>query len=99
MQFLILAYDGTDADAITRRMQAREAHLAHVVNYKAKGHLKMGAALLDAGGKMIGSTLIVDFPTREAMEAWLDSDPYVLGGVWQDVQVIPCQIAPSFVDK
>lgn len=96
MQFLILAYDGSDAAAPSRRLAAREAHLAQVADYKAKGHVRMGAAMLDENGKMVGSSLIVDFPSRDAMQAWLDADPYVTGKVWQRIEVIPCQIAPSF---
>jgi uncharacterized protein YciI len=97
MQFLILAYDATDAGALDRRMAAREAHLASIAEYKAKGHMHIGAALLDDSGKMIGSSLIVEFLTRAECEAWLNADPYVTGKVWHDIKIQPCKIAPSFV--
>jgi len=99
MQFLILAYDAKDHDATSRRLAAREAHLANIAEYKAKGHMHIGAALLDDNGKMVGSTLIVEFENRAACEAWLNADPYVTGNVWHDINIQECKIAPSFAAK
>ncbi len=42
---------------------------------------------------MIGSTLYVDFESREALDEWLNIDPYVTGGVWQDISVLPIRLA------
>lgn len=97
MQFHILALDATDPDSLNRRMTHRDAHLASIAEYKAKGHMKIGAAIMDDAGKMIGSTLIVEFPDRAAMDAWLKNDPYVVGKVWEKIEVRPCKVAPSFV--
>lgn len=98
MQFLILALDATDPDALNRRMAAREAHLAHIAKAKAAGHAKMGAALFDdTNEKMNGSCIIADFDTREQFDAWLASDPYVTQKVWDKIEVRICKIAPSFV--
>lgn len=99
MQFLLIAYDATDDKAMDRRMAAREAHLANIAQYKAKGHMHMGAALLDEEGKMIGSTIIAEFSSRAEMEQWLASDPYITGKVWTKTEIIPCKIAPSFLSK
>ena len=32
---------------------------------------------------------MVAFETREELEAWLEADPYVTGGVWQEIEVQP----------
>ena len=96
MQFLVLARDAKDADAPKRRLDAREAHLAIIAEYKAAGHMKMGAALLDDAGNMIGSCIIAEFDTRDALDVWLAKEPYLLHNVWEDVQITPCMIAPSF---
>lgn len=97
MQFLILAYDATDADALNRRMAAREAHLAHVAKAKAAGHAKMGAALLNEQEVMHGSCIIAEFENRAALDAWLADDPYIIHKVWNKIDIQPCKIAPSFV--
>ncbi|MDX1975841.1 MAG: YciI family protein [Rickettsiales bacterium] len=97
MQFLILAFDATDGEALARRMANRDAHIAHIDKAKAAGHAHMGAALLDEDGKMMGSSIICEFPDEAAVEAWIKTDPYITGEVWDDVSITPCKIAPSFV--
>jgi uncharacterized protein YciI len=42
---------------------------------------------------MRGSVLLVDFPSRQGLDAWLDGDPYVTGGVWHEVEVAPFRVA------
>lgn len=63
----------------------------------ANGSLLCGAALLDDEGQMVGSMYLVSFPSRVELDAWLRIEPYMLGGVWQDVQIQPAQLGPSFV--
>ncbi|GIW41406.1 MAG: hypothetical protein KatS3mg076_1983 [Candidatus Binatia bacterium] len=92
MQYLVLAHDGTDPEAPARRQAAREAHLEKARELKARGRLLFGAALLDEEGRMVGSAVLVDFPTREELDRWLASDPYVKGGVWRTIQVTPCKV-------
>lgn len=89
MQFLVVAYDGTDADAPARRLAVREAHLEGVRRMAADGSMVLGGALLDDAGAMIGSACIVDFESRAALDAWLETDPYVTGGVWRQITVTP----------
>ena len=96
MQFLLVAYDATDPDALSRRMTAREAHLALVEKNKAAGHARFGAALMD-GDKMVGSMMVVEYPSREGLEEWLNEEPYITQNVWDDVSINECKIAPSFV--
>lgn len=93
MEFLVLAYDKSDAGALDRRMAAREAHLAGVKPMVADGRMRIGGAILDEAGRMIGSMTVVNFPDRAAVDAWLASDPYVTGGVWDRIEVRPFRIA------
>ena len=73
MQFLVIAYDGTDDRAMERRMAARETHLAGVVKMKEEGKAIYGVAILNEREQMIGSVLVVDYPTRADVDAWLNS--------------------------
>lgn len=77
-------------------MAAREAHLAVVAESVKSGKQVMGAAILDDDGKMRGSVMLVDYPSRAAVDEWLKTEPYVLGDVWRNIEVLPCQLAPSF---
>lgn len=94
MQFLIIARDGTDEGALDRRMKAREAHLEGARKMHAAGEMIQGGAVLDEAGKMVGSCCMVEFPSREELDAWLGRDPYVAGDVWQEIEVHAFRVAP-----
>lgn len=97
MQYIITAYDGTDEKALDRRLMAREAHLKSVERRIKEGQHLYGAAILDDNGKMIGSMMVVDFPTREELEEWLKIEPYVVERVWQKIDIQACSVAPIFM--
>jgi len=97
MQFLVIAYDGTDDKALERRMAAREAHLAGIVKMKEEGKAIYGVAILNDREQMIGSVLVVDYPTRTDVDAWLKTEPYVVGDVWRKIEVLPARVPPMFV--
>lgn len=97
MQFLLTGKDGKDPDALARRMAVRELHLAGAERMKAAGQLLMGAAMLDDEGKMIGSIMVFNFTDRAALDAYLKDEPYVLGNVWQDIDVQSIKVAPHFM--
>lgn len=92
-QYLINALDFTDEQALERRMHARPAHLENVKELKNKGRYFIGGALLNDAGKMIGSTMIVQFETSEALQEWLQNDPYVKGEVWDRIDIKPFKVA------
>jgi uncharacterized protein len=96
MQFLVIAYDGTDDKAPERRMAVRESHLAGVVKLKEEGKAIYGVAILNDREQMIGSAMVVDFPTRADVDAWLKSEPYVVGDVWKKIEVLPARVPPIF---
>ena len=92
-QFLVLAYDGTDSDAKTRRAGARVAHLDYIKPMVAKGEIIVGGAILDDKGAPIGSAVVTEFPDRATVDAWFAKDPYVTQGVWKKIEVQPMKIA------
>ena len=95
MQFIVLGYDGTDDKALERRLAAREAHLTLAKEMFGDGRWLYAAAILDDAGKMIGSMIVCDFPSRSDLEEqWLKSEPYVIGKVWQRIEVSRAQVAP-----
>jgi len=93
MEYLVTAFDDTDAQALERRLAARPAHLDGADKLKAAGKIIAGGAILDDNNKMIGSTLYVDFATRDELNEWLQNDPYVIEGVWKDVNILPIKLA------
>jgi hypothetical protein len=93
MQFILLAYDGTDPDALQRRLNVREEHLRRISVLKKGGKFLLGGAILDDEGKMIGSMLIYDFPDRQSLEEKLKDEPYFTGGVWEKTKIHPFRLA------
>lgn len=96
MQFLVCGYDGDDEGALERRLAARPGHLAMGDELTAKGNMLVGVALLDDDGRMVGSAIVVDFPSRDDVDAWLAVEPYVVGDVWRRVEVTACRVGPSW---
>ena len=96
MQFLLIGKDGTDPDALTRRRTARPAHIAMCEELHAQGKALLGFALVDEKGQMNGSAMLLDFPDRAALDAWLAREPYVKNKVWNVVEVTECRTGPTF---
>jgi uncharacterized protein len=93
MQFVLNAFDGDDAEAPARRQNCRPAHIAKMSELRKTGNFISGGAILDDAGNMIGSTIIYEFTDRAAFDAYLKTDPYVTGKVWQRIDVRPFQAA------
>jgi uncharacterized protein len=93
MQFILLAYDGTDTLALERRLKVRDDHLNGINGLKKTGEFLVGGAILDEAGKMIGSMIVYDFPDRESLDKMLKDEPYITGGVWKEIEIKPFRLA------
>ncbi|TAL80173.1 MAG: hypothetical protein EPN88_01490 [Bacteroidetes bacterium] len=89
MQFLLIAYDGTDPEAPERRLKVRGEHLEKIAGLKKSSEFIFGGAILDESGKMIGSMIVYDFPDRPSLNARLKEEPYITGGVWKKIEIQP----------
>lgn len=92
-QYLVTAYDYTDIEALQRRMNVRPHHLDAAKELRANGNYVLGGAILNEEGKMIGSVMIVQFETEEALEAWKQNEPYITQKIWESVDVKPFRVA------
>ena len=83
MQFIVKAYDGPGM--LGKRMEVRPRHLEGM---KALGkQIICAGGLLDEEGKMKGSALVMEFENCAALDEYLKSEPYVVEGVWQKIDV------------
>lgn len=75
--------DGGDKSELRQtRLQAHFEHvLANMEYYSVAGPLK------DDRGQTTGSLLIVKSGTKYRARAFLESDPYALAGVWDEIKV------------
>ena len=83
MQFIITAHDGENV--LDKRMAVRPRHLEGMA--KLGEHIVCAGGLLDDGGKMKGSVLILDFEDRAALDDYLKNEPYVIEHVWETIEV------------
>lgn len=96
MQYIVIGHDGTDPAALDRRLSARPAHIKMGDEMRSKGKHLLGVALLNDEGKMAGSVMLVDFDSRDELDSWLEVEPYVVGKVWEKIEIKRCQVGPSF---
>lgn len=95
MQFIVIGYDGTDEHALERRMAVREDHLKMASEMNSNGKWLYAAAILSDDGKMCGSMIVCEFDSQEALKSeWLDREPYVLGKVWEQIEIKQAKVAP-----
>ena len=93
MQYVVTAWDGTDDGALDRRLATRPRHLERIEPFVESGNALVGGAILDDDGRMIGSVLVMEFETRDALDEWVRNDPYTTEGVWKQVDVRPYRAA------
>ena len=92
MQFIITAYDGTDPAALSRRMSVRPRHLENIAKVREDGHVICAGGITDSDGQLKGSFLIMEFETREKLDEYMESEPYVTENVWQDIRIEICNV-------
>jgi uncharacterized protein YciI len=74
------------------RARVREAHRARLREGGLDGlKVVLGGPTIDEAGAMNGSLLVVEARDIAAVRAFLAGDPYVLGGVYDTVEVRPWQ--------
>lgn len=87
--YALIAYD--TPDSLPARLAARPAHLARLEALQAEGRLVLAGPCPvdehDPAQGMVGSLVVVDFPDRASLNAWLAEEPYVHAGVYQRVEV------------
>ena len=88
MQFVITAYDGPNM--LEKRMEVRPRHLQNLS--QMKGKILCAGGIPDEAGKMKGSVMVIDFASRELLDEYLKSEPYILANVWEKVTAEPMNV-------
>lgn len=70
---------------LAKRMEVRPRHLEGME--KLRSNIICAGGLLDDEGIMKGSVLILDFPSRAELDAYLAAEPYVVEHVWEKIEV------------
>ncbi|GAC33139.1 YciI family protein [Paraglaciecola polaris] len=90
-----VVYSQDVENSLPLRKKARSAHLARLQQLNDEGRLLVAGPCpaidsADPGeAGFTGSVVIADFPSLVDAQAWADTDPYIDGGVYQQVTVKP----------
>ena len=93
MWYAVISQDIADSNAA--RAAARPAHIERLKALVDEGRLLIAGPhpAIDSEDPgeagFTGSLVVVDFPTLDDAQAWADADPYVAGGVYENVTVKP----------
>lgn len=93
MWYVIFARD--TENSLERRKAARPAHLQRLDALRDAGRLLLAGPLpaIDAEDPgpagFAGSLVVAEFESLPQARAWAEADPYVVAGVYQDVQIYP----------
>lgn len=93
MTHVVIAFDGTDADAHARRAAAMSDHVAFITAEAEAGRLQLGLPLHDEAGHSLGSLMFVA-GDEAARDAYLAAEPFARLGVWQRVETHGFRVAP-----
>ena len=76
-----------------KNVLTRPAHLARLQQLDAEGRLIVAGAMpkdpSNPQAGFYGSTMILDFDSREALDAWLQDEPFLKEGVYSHIDVKP----------
>ena len=93
---MLYAIVSTDIeDSLSRRLEARPAHLARLEQLKSQGRLELAGPnpAIDsenpAEAGFTGSIVIAQFDSLAEAETWAQDDPYVSAGVYRSVSIKP----------
>ena len=84
----------TDNDGtVEKRLAVRPQHLERLQKLDDEGRLIVAGAMpkdpTNPQAGFYGSTIIVDFDSREALDAWLQEEPFLKAGVYRHIDVKP----------
>jgi uncharacterized protein YciI len=91
--FCVIAYDRPEPGGAERRQASRRPHFERMKPAVASGAVLLAGSMLAEDGTMAASVLVVDFPDRAALDAWLAEEPYIRDQVWGRVEVKPMFVA------
>ena len=84
MLYALHLLDRPDAAELRQRMRPEhKAYLARIAERIAFA----GPLLADDGATMLGSLLVIDFPSRAAVQAWLADEPFTRAGLYAHTRI------------
>jgi hypothetical protein len=99
VHFLVLAWDAPGEESVAKRDAARSSHSASIRELWEQGHVVLGAGILDDAGVVRGSLVVVDYPSRDEVDGYLATEPFVTNAVWERVEVHPLRVGDIYLNR
>jgi uncharacterized protein len=86
--YVFTGIDKPSGDAA--RLEARGRHREHIRRQVGGCRCVLGGPLYDRpGGRMVGSLLVFEAPSEEAVRSFMAADPYIRAGIFESVEIRP----------
>lgn len=89
--FLITCTD--NESTVEKRLAVRPQHLARLEKLDAEGRVIVAGAMPkdreNPQAGFYGSTMILDFESRKALDEWLQEEPFLKEGIYGHIDVKP----------
>jgi uncharacterized protein YciI len=99
MEYVVVAFDGTDSEALSRRMAVRSSHIKLGDEMRDEGKLLFAFGITNDEGNLCGSVMILNFDSDIELNKWKAEEPYIVGDVWKDIKIHTGKVGPSFSKK
>ena len=83
--FVLIGRDGPDG--VTLRKRHRDAHLANLQPLVDAGRVRFAGPIRTADGNPCGSVVVFEAADLAAAQAFAETDPYAVEGVFASVEV------------
>ena len=96
---MVLAWDHDGELGVDRRDAARAAHTQSIKALWEQGSVVLGAGILDDDGVVRGSLVVVEYPSRDDVDRYLESEPFVSQAVWDRIEVHPVFVPDFYLGR
>lgn len=94
MQFIVIAHDHKDEQALERRLAVRKEHLEFAAKMFEEERWVFASALIDEKGNMNGTVIGCEYDSEEELrDKWLEKEAYVKGDVWKEIIIRKAKFA------
>lgn len=97
MYFSVTAHDIPGEAGVALRDELRPLHAESISELFRAGVVLFGAGVYDDAGVVRGSLIIMDRPSRSEVIAYLDSEPFHAGGLWERVEISELKVPEMYL--
>jgi uncharacterized protein len=98
VKFMVLAWDVPGDSGLALRDRLREDHTDTITARFREGSVLLGAGIYDEASEVRGSVVIMDCESRASVDSYLQSEPFLTGGLWERVEVHELKLPDMYLE-